>query len=202
MSPRAAKDTEALRSRQQERILGAAAKEFARRGFSSTKVSDIAASAGVSHGLVHHYFGSKAEVFVAIVRRTMANADALPKALLSMEGTHRERLRWFAQTVLEGVKAMPEVFFLSVEASANASVPPEARRLVTEQGPLAIRALGRFIAEGQQAGEFRAGDPDSLAAHLLALVQGLALQRLGADDTPINPDADILVGLLARKETP
>ena len=144
-----------------------------RHGFLGTKVTDIAAAAGVSHGLVHHYFGSKAEVFVAIIERTMAGADALPNLLLSMQGTYRERLAWFAQMILEGVKAMPEVFFLSIEAGANAAVPAEARRLVAEKGALSVQALGRFIAAGQAAGEFKRGDANTLAIHLFALYRKL-----------------------------
>jgi len=43
-------------------ILDAAIKVFARQGFHSTRVSDIADEAGVAYGLVYHYFNSKDEV--------------------------------------------------------------------------------------------------------------------------------------------
>jgi AcrR family transcriptional regulator len=201
MSPRQTEANEELKAKQRERILNAAAPVFARHGFLGTKVTDIAAAAGVSHGLVHHYFGSKAEVFVAIIERTMSSADALPKLLLSMQGTYRERLAWFAQMILEGVKAMPEVFFLSIEAVANAAAPAEARRLVAEKGALSVQALGRFIAAGQAAGEFKRGDANTLAIHLFALVQGLAIQRLSAGASP--PDEaspEVVVGLIAKQE--
>src|SRR5665811_1996691 len=43
-------------------ILDAAVRVFARQGFHSTRVSDIADEAGVAYGLVYHYFRSKDEV--------------------------------------------------------------------------------------------------------------------------------------------
>ena len=43
-------------------ILDAAIRVFARQGFHSTRVSDIADEAGVAYGLVYHYFSSKDEV--------------------------------------------------------------------------------------------------------------------------------------------
>ena len=43
-------------------ILDAAVRVFARQGFHTCRVSDIADEAGVAYGLVYHYFGSKDEV--------------------------------------------------------------------------------------------------------------------------------------------
>ena len=43
-------------------ILDAAVRVFARQGFHSTRVSDIADEAGVAYGLVYHYFDSKEQV--------------------------------------------------------------------------------------------------------------------------------------------
>src|SRR5213075_154673 len=43
-------------------ILDAAVRVFARQGFHTCRVSDIADEAGVAYGLVYHYFQSKDEV--------------------------------------------------------------------------------------------------------------------------------------------
>ena len=49
-------------------ILDAAVRVFARQGFHSTRVSDIADEAGVAYGLVYHYFKSKDEVLNELFR--------------------------------------------------------------------------------------------------------------------------------------
>ena len=53
--------------RRQE-ILDAAVRVFARKGFHTCRVGDIAEEAGVAHGLLYHYFASKDEVLETIFR--------------------------------------------------------------------------------------------------------------------------------------
>src|SRR3954465_10976325 len=49
-------------------ILNAAVRVFARKGFHTCRVGDIAEEAGVAHGLLYHYFDSKDEVLETIFR--------------------------------------------------------------------------------------------------------------------------------------
>src|SRR5215217_6740993 len=51
-------------------ILDAAVRVFARKGAHATRVGDIAAEAGVSHGLLYHYFRSKEDVLETIFSET------------------------------------------------------------------------------------------------------------------------------------
>lgn len=51
-----------------DRLLRAAADAFAERGYDGTRVSDIAAAAGVSNGALYAHFGCKAELLVAALR--------------------------------------------------------------------------------------------------------------------------------------
>ncbi|MGC3002082.1 TetR family transcriptional regulator [Streptomyces sp. G35A] len=57
-----------------DRILGAAREEFSERGYEKTSVRSIARSAGVDSALVHHYFGTKEQVFEAAVEVAFAPA--------------------------------------------------------------------------------------------------------------------------------
>ncbi|MDJ0393210.1 TetR family transcriptional regulator [Rhodococcus sp. G-MC3] len=50
-----------------ERILAVARTRFAGSGFDKTSVRSVAADAGVDSALVHHYFGTKRELFVAAI---------------------------------------------------------------------------------------------------------------------------------------
>src|SRR3954469_12137147 len=52
-----------------EQILDAANALFAERAYDEVTVEDIASSAGVTRGLVHHYFGGRKEVYVALLER-------------------------------------------------------------------------------------------------------------------------------------
>ena len=60
------------RDERRRQILRAAQRLFAERPYSSVSVNDIADAAGVAKGLMHHYFGSKRELYLEVVREAAA----------------------------------------------------------------------------------------------------------------------------------
>jgi AcrR family transcriptional regulator len=65
-----------------DRILGSARAEFAERGYEKASIRAIARGAGVDSALVHHYFGTKEQVFAAAVQGAFAPAMGIPDLLL------------------------------------------------------------------------------------------------------------------------
>ena len=91
MSPRSAAANQSLRDTTRARLITHALRLFGERGYASTPVSAIAQSAGVSQGLLYHYFPGKTELVVAIfeetirdVRESWARADAEPDPRLRL----------------------------------------------------------------------------------------------------------------------
>jgi AcrR family transcriptional regulator len=62
-------------------VLAAARAAFAERGFDGATIRAIAADAGVDPALVHHYFGSKDQLFLAAIEAPANPADLLPEVL-------------------------------------------------------------------------------------------------------------------------
>jgi AcrR family transcriptional regulator len=58
------------RAQRREQILIAATHAFARAGFTSTSLDDVAAEAGVDRVILYRHFASKAELYRAVLRRT------------------------------------------------------------------------------------------------------------------------------------
>ena len=56
----------------QKRLLDAAEREFAQRGFAGARLKDIASSAGVQTTLIHHYFSDKQGLYRAVLDRALA----------------------------------------------------------------------------------------------------------------------------------
>ncbi|MER6593957.1 TetR family transcriptional regulator [Micromonospora purpureochromogenes] len=73
-------------------ILAAARTIFAERGFDAASIRVIAAAAGVDPALVHHYFGSKEELFRATVEIPLNPAELLPVVLAGGADGVGERL--------------------------------------------------------------------------------------------------------------
>jgi AcrR family transcriptional regulator len=64
-----------------ELILGAARNQFGERGYDGTTIRGIAAEAGVNPALVHHFFGSKEQVFAAALELPVNPAMVLSTIL-------------------------------------------------------------------------------------------------------------------------
>jgi AcrR family transcriptional regulator len=81
-----------------EAILAAARDAFAERGFNGVSIRAIATSAGVDPALVHHYFGTKDQLFVATMNSPIDPAELLPQVLAGGVDQIGERLvRTFLQ---------------------------------------------------------------------------------------------------------
>ncbi|MDZ7771294.1 MAG: TetR/AcrR family transcriptional regulator [Balneolaceae bacterium] len=75
MSPRTAEQNQVLREETRSSIRQAAFPLFARQGFTQTPVSAIAEEAGISKGLIYHYFDSKEAILESIFEELAAMSD-------------------------------------------------------------------------------------------------------------------------------
>jgi AcrR family transcriptional regulator len=83
-------------------VLAAARTEFAERGYDGASVRGIARAAGVDPSLVHHYFGSKEQLFVATMHLPAVPADVLPQLFVGDADRLGERVvRFFLSLYAE-----------------------------------------------------------------------------------------------------
>ncbi len=175
MSPRTEESNQRIREEQRERILEAARMIFAHKGFTDTKMTDIAAAAGVSYGLAYHYFKDKEEIFTRLVEWALNGALGLMQQALEMPGTPWDRLHWFLSRSLQGVQEEPEAFMVVLQALTNDMVPQEAREIAWKQIEASQETFKQLIIEGQAAGQVVARNPDQLTTILAWCIQGMAL---------------------------
>jgi TetR/AcrR family transcriptional regulator, fatty acid metabolism regulator protein len=139
-------------------ILDAAIRVFARQGFHSTRVADIADEAGVAYGLVYHYFKSKDEVLNELFSERWSLLLAAIEETDGSDATPREKLAAVASFIVDSYRHDPElmkVIIVEVTRAANSfgrTHLPEIRR--------AYDSIAKIVADGQEAGAFR-GDIDS-----------------------------------------
>jgi len=75
MSPRTAEQNEEIRQQTRQQIVDAAFELFANEGFSKSSIAAVAKKAGVSKGLIYHYFDSKQAILEAIFDQLVALGD-------------------------------------------------------------------------------------------------------------------------------
>jgi AcrR family transcriptional regulator len=76
-----------------ERLLTAAERLFGERSYRRTSVADICARAGIATGSFYAHFGSKADIFAAVVRQINADLRAAMSAALEQQAADNQRAR-------------------------------------------------------------------------------------------------------------
>ena len=132
-------------------ILDAAVRVFARKGFHAARVGDIAAEAGVAHGLLYHYFSSKDELLETVFRETWSAMLGAVNGVESLGDPAPEQLRKVAAIVLRTWKHDPDLVRVLVrEVTRSPHVQDEVHEIHE-----AFAALQRIIEGGQETGELR-----------------------------------------------
>jgi AcrR family transcriptional regulator len=117
-----------------DRILTAARAEFSERGYEKTSVRGIAKAAGVDSALVHHYFGTKEQVFAAAVEVAFAPALHAPETVAEgpLDGIG-ERLTRFIFGIWENPTTRAPLLAIVRSAVNNETAAAVFRRLVASQ---------------------------------------------------------------------
>lgn len=143
-----------------EEIIRAALEVFAQKGFSATRMEDIARQAGVSGGTIYRYFDNKEDVFKAAVQETLVSTvNRTEEAVANHDGKVDDLLRqilggWFQSLVGNPAAAIPKVII--TEAT---NFPELARFYLKEVVGPARRDLGALLSRGAADGQFRRIDP-------------------------------------------
>ncbi|MFF3394710.1 TetR family transcriptional regulator [Streptomyces sp. NPDC002669] len=144
------------------RILDAARAEFAERGYDKTSIRGVARAAGVDSALVHHYFGTKDEVFAAAVELSFEPALAIPAVL--GEGTDGlgERLARYFLSVWENPASRAPLLAVMRSALTHEAAAKVLRGFV-------LRRLLERVAEALDVPDatFRA---ELAASHMIGIV--------------------------------
>ncbi|MEJ8574852.1 TetR/AcrR family transcriptional regulator [Microbaculum marinum] len=162
-------------------ILKAAETVIGTQGFNDASIIDITREAGVAQGTFYIYFKSKDEVFSELVREM---GRLLRQALNAATAGARDRLTAEKEGLrgfLSFVSAHPNLYRIIQEALF---VDPGAYRAYFQTFADGYR---QALAEAQDAGEIRPGDPDVRAWALMGIAKTLGERAVvWGDETPID----------------
>lgn len=174
------KVSEEYMAAQRERIVGAAAKCFTRKGVGATSVQDICAESGLSVGGIYRHFENKQE----IVRQLFVTSDEMNRESLgelsdSEPGEGGARLDAVLGRLLSSFsgRGAMDVVKLGLSLHAESVRDEDIADLMRRQLKYVRSAFANGIRSAQLRGEFREDvDPQSVAAVLVALFEGLKPQ--------------------------
>ncbi|HEX5192520.1 MAG TPA: TetR/AcrR family transcriptional regulator [Solirubrobacteraceae bacterium] len=143
----------AAATERRRQILDAAVRVFARQGFHTCRVSDIADEAGVAYGLVYHYFSSKEQILDTLfLDRWEVMLDAIASADASRTSA-RSKLAAIAGFIVDSYRHDPDlmkVIIVEVTRAANTFGRTHLRKIRE-----AYTRIAAIVAAAQAEGTFR-----------------------------------------------
>jgi len=163
------------------RILAAANEVFLERGFGGATVDEIAAAAGFSKGAVYSNFEDKDALFLALVDEEFAwRLDQVRAALEEAPDDPEGGAEAAGRSMMRALAAHQDLHVLFSEFRVHADRNPGTRRRFAERRRRIRATLGETVAAYAERADVELAMPaDHLATVLLALTNGLALERLG-----------------------
>ena len=148
------------------RVIDAATKEFAKKGYHDASISIIASKAGISVGAIYKYFENKQDLFLTIIDESISRVENL---LLGLAKTDEDVMIKVEKILREIITASREdgVLIKLYNSMTNINDKKLASQFATEMERITAEIYTEAIREGQENGEIRKDIDPSVAAFLL-----------------------------------
>ena len=173
-------------------ILMAALTLFVERGYYDTKITDIAAAVPMSTGLMFHYFESKEELLLELVKMGAGSTGAVGAPAEIPPDMY---LTGFLKQLFAYAKEQPWVFnmFVLMGQVRRSGMPEEARKVALSVDT--IEKTAEMIKKGQKSGVFKKGNAVLLSKCFWASVQGI-MEEMAMDKEMETPDPEWIMSIL------
>ncbi|MFN3652259.1 MAG: TetR/AcrR family transcriptional regulator [Armatimonadota bacterium] len=162
-----------------DRILRAAEKLFARKGYAATSVHEITNAAEVNRALLYYYFEDKHALYMALIDEGVAHFRQMLKRALASPGSYSDRLAAFVRGHLELIRTRPDHARMVHRCLLDRH--QEEFGLV-EKFQANVQVIEAFFREAVEAGEFDVDRPELAARTLLGPTFVYSLWRVYEGD--------------------
>ena len=162
----------AVHNNKKERIINAAIKIFADKGFYTANVADVAREAGVADGTIYLYFKNKDDLLISLFETKMEDILKRFSTLLESNQNAADKLRQFISLyfqMIEEDKNLAEVFQVELRQSSKFLKDYHNQKFIDF-----LNLIGDIIHLGQTTGQFK---PD-ISIHTMKLIIFGALDEL------------------------
>ena len=143
-----------------------ATREFADKGYAGARVDEIAAQTRTTKRMLYYYFGSKEQLYIAVLEGAYAVIRGLERQLDVEHLDPVEAIRQLAELTFDHHESHPDfIRLVSIENIHHAEHIARSTTLPGLANP-ALDVLSRILERGRATGSFRA-DLDPLDVHML-----------------------------------
>jgi len=187
---------EDIRNKRKIQIMSAALKVFAESGIKSTKISMITQEAGISHGLLYHYFNSKEEVLHASLEWALSTTEEFIQEVKNLDTTPFGKIREFTKSAfLEGNS---NIFRIIQHISKAENIQQNTINLIENTGKIYDEQLLPLFKEAQEKGEIIQHDVRELLDLYLTVLSGVIMtEDLASFKKNIDQKIDIFLRMIA-----
>jgi AcrR family transcriptional regulator len=191
-----ARALETTHDQRRDQMLVAAAELIAQRGFSETRIADVAERVGASPALVIYYFGTKDSLLTGALRHSEDTFYSVANEMLARTSSLRERLEILVHLtcIPEGNDEVPGYWGLWFDLWTQAFRHPEVARDRIELDQRWRNTISGVVTDGIDAGEIEPVDVDAFAVTFSALLDGLSIQ-VALRDPVVDPDRAFTIAL-------
>ncbi len=151
--PRNFQSTLDFKKEKEAAIFDAACRVIREKGYHQARITDIAQEAGISYGLVYHYFRSKADLFDSILKEWWGGLFAIMDRLENQFAPVEEKLAGVIGYFLDQYEKRPDLvhIFITEISRSSANLTPERKEMFKIFG----EKTENIIKEGQSRNVFR-----------------------------------------------
>ena len=147
-------------------ILDVARREFAERGFAGARVDEIAARTRTTKRMIYYYFGSKEQLYLAVLERAYAEIRAAEQTLDVAHLDPLSAIRLLAELSFDHHEAHPEFSRLVSIENIHRGEHIARTSVLASLNTTAIDLIARILDAGHTAGVFTR-EVDALDVHML-----------------------------------
>ena len=151
-----------------QKIINAAQREFAAKGFDGSRVDNIARGAKINKAMIYYHFKSKKELYRAVFERTISLKYEVFDRILERRIDAKKKISLFVDELFDIFSSHPE--FLRIALRELAAGPALLASIISEfLVPVAVR-FSQIVREGIKNREFREVDSFLAYYHLISMI--------------------------------
>lgn len=189
-------DTMEKGKERRKQLLTVALDEFITKGFYGTSTREICRKAGISSGLLFHYFPDKESIYLELVK------IGVQRMYIDTTEAMKAPKEYLFQTLLEIFEQLENnpffgKMFVFIDNAQHSNVGIDEVRVLLEKADIAKQWIP-VIQKGQELECFHSGDAHAMCVALFGAIQGIAQEKVRVPQTPL-PDAKWLMKLMERE---
>jgi TetR/AcrR family transcriptional regulator len=198
---RTEEQNEQIRETRKEKIRLEALRQFSGKGLCATRIQDIAEGAGMSQGLLYHYYPSKEAIYLDMINDALEKTNQTVSFVRDMDASAWEKILFSLQELFKTIEQSDrfrQTSRLIAQATNSAELPEDVQDWIIRARKIPSQIMAEIFQQGQKEGSVVDGDPDDLAILYWSSINGLSIYYATLKEISAVPDYKLLAAMFLK----